>query len=133
MTTYKCPVCGKQYTDLSKLAECVKADDVAIKRVKAEEARAQTALKEKYIKAIKDSRKNVETTYKTLKTQIAAYNQVVAEARQKAGIVASVASSNLGFAETQMHSVPEIYDWLDKSTVKDADDLASVILNTLGI
>ena len=38
MAIYKCPVCGKQYTDLDKLAECVKADNLAMKRVEAQKA-----------------------------------------------------------------------------------------------
>ena len=146
MTIYKCPVRGKQYTDLDKLAECVKADNVAMKRVEAqkaadearrkvEAAKAKTALREGYIKAINDSRKTVEKTYETLKTQIKAYNQIIEEAKQKADIVASTATSSLSFVKTQTSAAPKIYDWLDKTatTVKDADDLASVILKTLGI
>lgn len=161
MTTYKCPVCGKQYTDLEKLAECVKADNAAMKRVeaqkaadearkKAEAARAQTALREKYIKAIKDSREAIEKSYEAFKTQIVAYNKIVSEAKQKTGVIGSTATSTLSFGNVQTsYDAPKsFYDWLDKveefcksgttkipssSSVKDEDDLATVILKSLGI
>ena len=169
MAIYKCPVCGKQYTDLEKLAECIKADNLAIKRVeaqkaadearkKAEEAAAASALRERYIKAIKDSRTTVEKSFETFKTQIAAYNKLIEEAKAKTGITASHADASLSFGSVKTsYSAKKLYDWLDQveqligeadekvrkakytntsvknSKCEDTDDLATVIFKSLGI
>ena len=158
MAIYKCPVCGKQYTEteLEKLAECVKADNAAKKRVEAqnkaaEEARkaaeAKKALREKYTKTIQESRQTLEKTYDLFKAQIAAYNKMVEEAKKNAGIVASSATSTLSFGNVQVSTKlsQKFSDWLDtleplckdktfeSSFVKDEDDLATIIFKSLGI
>ena len=168
MAISKCPVCGKQYTDLDKLAECVKADNLAMKRVeaqkaadearkKAEEAAAATALRDRYIKAIKDSRTTVERSFETFKTQIAAYNKLIEEAKTKTGIIASHADASLSFGNVKTsYSAQKLYDWLDQveqligevdkktqmkctnpsvknTKCEDTDDLATVIFKSLGI
>lgn len=127
-TIYKCPVCGKQYTDLTKLADCVKADDAAMKKVKNDE-------KNRYAKLLAAARADVRMAEDKLRQSVNAYNVLVNEAMKKVGetytplefkgvaAVAPTASNKYAFTrETD-----------EKALDKAATDLANIIFQTLGI
>ncbi len=104
--TYKCPVCGKEFTDLGDLRACITADEMKIKKAEAEAEAARKRAKEaelaiqkkRYIDSIKESRASVEKAYGTLKIMVDAYNRLVTEAKQKTGIDAAFAKSTLTFS-----------------------------------
>lgn len=128
MTTYKCPVCGKQYTDLTKLADCVKADDAAMKKVKNDE-------KNRYAKLLAAARADVRMAEDKLRQCVNTYNTLVNEATKKVGetytplefkgvaAVAPTASNKYAFTREAD----------DKALDKAATDLANIIFQTLGI
>lgn len=127
-TTYKCPVCGKQYTDLTKLADCVKADDAAMKKVKNDE-------KNRYAKLLAAARADVRMAEDKLRQSVNAYNMVVNDAAKKTGetytplefkgvaAVAPTASNKYAFTKEAD----------EKALDKAATDLANIIFQTLGI
>ncbi len=127
-TMYKCPVCGKQYTDLTKLADCVKADDAAMKKVKNDE-------RNRYQKLLAAARADVRRAEDTLRQCINAYNVLVDEATKKVGetytplefkgvaAVAPTASNKYAFTKEAD----------EKALDKVATDLANIIFQTLGI
>lgn len=127
-TTYKCPVCGKQYTDLTKLADCVKADDAAMKKVKNDE-------KNRYQKLLAVARADVKRAEDTLRQCVNVYNTLVGEATKKVGeaytplefkgvtAVAPTASNKYAFTKEAD----------EKALDKAATDLANIIFQTLGI
>lgn len=127
-TMYKCPVCGKQYTDLTKLADCVKADDAAMKKVKNDE-------KNRYAKLLAAARADVRMAEDKLRQCVNTYNTLVNEATKKVGetytplefkgvaAVAPTASNKYAFTREAD----------DKALDKAATDLANIIFQTLGI
>lgn len=127
-TMYKCPVCGKQYTDLTKLADCVKADDAAMKKVKNDE-------KNRYAKLLAAARADVRMAEDKLRQCVNIYNTLVGEATKKVGetytplefkgvaAVAPTASNKYAFTKEADEEA------LDKA----ATDLANIIFQTLGI
>ena len=127
-TMYKCPVCGKQYTDLTKLADCVKADDAAMKKVKNDE-------KNRYAKLLAAARADVRMAEDKLRQSVNAYNMVANDAAEKTGetytslefkgvaAVAPTASNKYAFTREAD----------DKALDKVATDLANIIFQTLGI
>lgn len=131
-TIYKCPVCGKQYTDLTKLADCVKADDAAMKKVKNDE-------KNRYHKLLAAARADVRRAEDTLRQCVNAYNVLVNEAAKKVGdtytplefkgvaAVAPTASDKYAFAKEAAKEAD------NRALDKAATDLANIIFQTLGI
>lgn len=127
-TIYKCPVCGKQYTDLTKLADCVKADDAAMKKVKNDE-------KNRYAKLLAAARADVRMAEDKLRQCVNTYNTLVGEATKKVGetytplefkgvtAVAPTASNKYAFTKEAD----------EKALDKAATDLANIIFQTLGI
>jgi len=127
-TMYKCPVCGKQYTDLTKLADCVKADDAAMKKVKNDE-------KNRYAKLLAAARADVRMAEDKLRQSVNAYNMVANDAAKKTGetytslefkgvaAVAPTASNKYAFTKEAD----------EKALDKAATDLANIIFQTLGI
>lgn len=151
--TYKCPVCGKVFTDLLSLKRCMAADEEKMEReAKAEAARkkAQEAEKaiqrQRYTNSIKAQRAEIEEKLSDLKVKIAAYNRLVAMAAQDAGVTAAPCSISVTFASvTDLDKVvkdlgKEISDYFNdtrrcaRSTkIEDTDDLATTIFKILGI
>lgn len=127
-TMYKCPVCGKQYTDLTKLADCVKADDAAMKKVKSDE-------KNRYAKLLAAARADVRMAEDKLRQCVNTYNTLANDAAKKTGAtytplefkgvaaVAPTASNKYAFTKEAD----------EKALDKAATDLANIIFQTLGI
>lgn len=142
MKTYKCPVCGKEYTDLMALSACVQRDANRQKALEQEQA----IQKQRYFKAIAESRANLEESFKTLKTAVEAYNRLVTEANMKAGVRGATAQVTLGFegtfTGTPITGTPitatdllkQLKEKVDTAKIReDGNDLASIIFRNLGI
>ncbi len=155
--TYKCPVCGKEFTDLGDLRACIAADEMKLKKeAEAEAARkrakeAELAIqKKRYIDSIKESRASVEKAYGTLKTMVDAYNRLITEAKQKVGIDAASAKSTLTFSglwgtydkqpdfskevrEAAERVISKVNEEIrDYKASNNNDDLATIIFKNLG-
>lgn len=151
--TYKCPVCGRVFTDLLSLKRCMAADEEKMEReAKAEAARkkAQEAEKavqrQRYTDSIKTQRAEIEEKLSALKVKIAAYNRLVAMAAQNAGVTAAPCSISVTFASvTDLDKAVEdlsekISSYFNdtrhcaRSTkIEDTDDLATIISKIIGI
>lgn len=146
--TYKCPVCGRDFTDLNALRRCMAADEAKMQReAEAEAARkkaqeAEKAVqKQRYIDAIREQRIDIEKNLATLKTKIAAYNRTVAAAAQNAGVTAAPCSISVTFAnvdkafeDLKKEIVDHFNDTRIRSTkIEDTDDLATIISKIIGI
>lgn len=127
-TIYKCPVCGKQYTDLTKLADCVKADDAAMKKVKNDE-------KNRYAKLLAAARADVRMAEDKLRQSVNAYNMVANDAAKKTG--ETYTSLELKGVATVVPTASNKYAFTkeadEKALDKAATDLANIIFQTLGI
>ena len=127
-TIYKCPVCGKQYTDLTKLADCVKADDAAMKKVKNDE-------KNRYAKLLAAARADVKRAEDTLRQCINVYNTLVGEATKKVGETYTLLEFKgvTAVAPTASNKYAFTKEADEKALDKAATDLANIIFQTLGI
>ena len=127
-TMYKCPVCGKQYTDLTKLADCVKADDAAMKKVKNDE-------KNRYAKLLAAARADVRMAEDKLRQSVNAYNMVANDAAKKTGeTYTSLEFKGVAaVAPTASNKYTFTREADDKALDKAATDLANIIFQTLGI
>lgn len=155
--TYKCPVCGKSFTDLGNLRACIASDEISIKKAEAaaEEARRKTeearkkleaekaVQKQRYTDSIKTQRADIEKELNDLKVKIAAYNRLVAAAAQNAGVTAAPCSITVTFAninEAVENLGKEIADYFKgtctctrSAKTEDTDDLATIISKIIGI
>ena len=144
--TYKCPVCGKVFTDLLSLKRCMAADEVKMKQEEEAKAKEKAIQKQRYTDSIKTQRADIERELNALKIKIAAYNRLVAMAAQNAGVTAAPCSISVTFANvTDLDKAvenlsKEISDYFNdtrrgtRSTkIEDTDDLATIISKIIGI